>query len=68
MFFRIRAAFSRLEDGDGGVRVRAYVRVQVLGTVIYKLYNILMTTARIIGRSGDDDALQVFYRKSQSVF
>jgi len=27
-----------------------------------------MTTARIIGRSGDDDALQVFYRKSQSVF
>jgi len=27
-----------------------------------------MTTARIIGRSGDDDALQVFYRTSQSVF
>lgn len=31
---------------------------------IYKLYNILMTTARIIGRSGDDDAVKVFYRKA----
>ena len=31
---------------------------------MYKLYNILMTTARIIGRSGDDDAVNVFYRKA----